>query len=138
MKAIVVTDQAAGTAGMRLVERPEPLAAINDVVVQVHASGFVPTELTWSSTWTDRLDRDRTPSIPGHELAGVVSALGYGTRGLSVGQRVFGLTDWTRDGTLAEYVAVEARNLAPLPGDVDFTVGSSLPISGLTAWQGLF
>ncbi|RLP91359.1 NADP-dependent oxidoreductase [Micromonospora sp. BL4] len=138
MKAIVVTDEAAGMAGMTLMERPEPDAALNDVVVQVHASGFVPTELAWPSTWTDRLGRDRTPSIPGHELAGVVTALGYGTTGLSVGQRVFGLTDWTRDGTLAEYVAVEARNLAPLPGDVDFTVGASLPISGLTAWQGLF
>jgi NADPH:quinone reductase-like Zn-dependent oxidoreductase len=138
MRAIVVTDQAAGTAGMTLVERPEPPAAINDVIVGVHASGFVPTELAWPSTWTDRRDRDRTPSIPGHELAGVVTALGYGTTGLSVGQRVFGLTDWHRDGTLAEYVAVEARNLAPLPGDVDFTVGASLPISGLTAWQGLF
>jgi NADPH:quinone reductase-like Zn-dependent oxidoreductase len=68
----------------------------------------------------------------------VITALGYGTRGLSVGQRVFGLADWHRDGTLAEYVAIEARNLAPLPGDVDFTVGASLPISGLTAWQGLF
>jgi len=138
MKAIVVTDQTAGTAGMTLVERAEPHAAINDVVVQVHASGFVPTELTWPSTWTDRRDRSRTPSIPGHELAGVVTALGYGTTGVSVGQRVFGLTDWYRDGTLAEYVAVEARNLAPLPGDVDFTVGASVPISGLTAWQGLF
>jgi NADPH:quinone reductase-like Zn-dependent oxidoreductase len=138
MKAIVVTDQAAGTAGMTLLERPEPQAAINDVVVEIHASGFVPTELEWPSTWVDRLDRDRTPVIPGHELAGVVTALGYGTTGLSVGQRVFGLTDWYRDGTLAEYAAVEARNLARLPGDVDFTVGASLPISGLTAWQGLF
>src|SRR6516225_8054846 len=138
MKAIVVTDQAAGTAGMKLAERPEPPAAINDVIVQIHASGFVPTELAWPSTWTDRRDRDRTPSIPGHELAGVVTALGYGTTGLSVGQRVFGLADWYRDGTLAEDVAIEARNLAPLPGDVDFTVGASLPISGLTAWQGLF
>jgi NADPH:quinone reductase-like Zn-dependent oxidoreductase len=137
MKAIVVTDQAAGTAGMKLVERPVPQASINDVVVQVYASGFVNTELDWPSTWTDRLDRDRTPSILGHELAGVVTALGYGTTGLSVGQRVFGLTDWYRDGTFAEYAAVEARNLAPLPGDVDFTVGASLPISGLTAWQGL-
>jgi NADPH:quinone reductase-like Zn-dependent oxidoreductase len=138
MKAIVVNDQDAGTAGMTLVERPEPQAAINDVVVQVRASGFVGTELTWPSTWTDRLDRNRTPSIPGHELAGIVTSLGYGTTGLSVGQRVFGLADWYRDGTLAEYVAIEARNLAPLPGDVDFTVGASLPISGLTAWQGLF
>src|SRR5689334_2173698 len=147
MKAIVVTDRAAGTAGMKLVEWPEPqgaaLASLSganygDVVVQVRASGFTGDELSWPSTWIDRPGRDRTPSIPGHEVAGVVAALGYGTTGLSVGQRVFGLTDWTRDGTLAEYVAVEARNLAPLPGDVDFTVGASLPISGLTAWQGLF
>ena len=138
MKAIVVTGQAAGTAGMKLMERPDPQAAINDVVVQVHASGFVGTELAWPSTWTDRVDRDRTPSIPGHELAGVVTALGYGTTGLSVGQRVFGLTDSYRGGGLAEYVAIEARNLAPLPGDVDFTVGASLPMPGLTAWQGLF
>src|ERR671921_553237 len=138
MKAIVVTDKAAGTAGMTLVERPEPEPAVNDVVVQVHASGFTSGELTWPSTWTDRLGRDRTPAIPGQELAGVVTALGYGTTGLSVGQRVFGLTDSYRAGGLAEYVAIEARNLAPLPGDVDFTVGASLPISGLTAWQGLF
>ncbi|TVY07154.1 NADP-dependent oxidoreductase [Paenibacillus cremeus] len=147
MKAIVVTDEAAGTAGMKLVERPEPdvamLASLSgasygDVVVQVHASGFTWDELTWPSTWIDRLGRDRTPSIPGHEVAGVVSALSYGTTGLSVGQRVFGLTDWTRDGSLAEYVVVEARNLAPLPSDVDFTVGAGVAMSGLTAWQGLF
>src|SRR6201995_739056 len=138
MKAIVVTDKAAGTAGMTLTERPEPSAAINDVIVEIHASGFVGTELSWPSTGVDRSGRDQTPSIPGHELAGVVTALGYGTTGLSLGQRVFGLADWHRDGSLAEYVAIEARNLAPLPGDVDFTVGASLPISGLTAWQGLF
>src|SRR3954447_22945209 len=106
MKAIVVTDQAAGTAGLTLGERPEPPAAINDVIVEIHASGFVPTEMTWPSPWTDRRDRARTPSIPGHELAGVVSALGYGTTGLSVGQRVLGLADWHRDGTLAESVAI--------------------------------
>lgn len=138
MKAIVVTDQAAGTAGMKLVERPKPQAAINDVIVEIHASGFVNTEMNWPSTWTDRPGNNRTPTIPGHELAGVVTALGYGTTGLAIGQRVFGLADWYRDGSLAEYIAIEARNLAPLPGDVDFAVGASLPISGLTAWQGLF
>ena len=102
MKAIIAMNQNAGSAGMKLAERPEPQAAINDVVVRVYAAGFVPTELTWPSTWTDRLERSRAPSIPGHELAGVITALGYGTTGLSVGQRVFGLTDWYRDGTLAE------------------------------------
>ena len=137
MKAIVVTDKTAGTAGMKLRQLADPKPGINDVLVEVRAAGFVGTELSWPSTWTDRLDRDRTPTVPGHELAGVVTELGYGTTGLSVGQRVFGLTDWYRDGTLAEYVAVEARNLAPLPDDVDFEVAASLPISGLTAWQGL-
>jgi NADPH:quinone reductase-like Zn-dependent oxidoreductase len=147
MKAIVVTDRDAGTAGMRLVERPDPdavrLASLEganygDVVVEVHASGFTGDELEWPSTWVDRLGRDRTPSIPGHEVAGVVTSLSYGATGLSVGQRVFGLTDWTRDGTLAEYTVVEARNLAALPGDVDFTVGAGVAMTGLTAWQGLF
>src|SRR3981189_3038587 len=138
MKGMVVRDRAGGRAGVKLVDRPEPQAAINDVVVQIHASGFTGDELTWPSTRTDRVGRHRTPSIPGHELAGVVTALGYGTTGLSIGQRVFGLTDWYRDGTLAEYVAVEERNLTPLPGDVDFTVGAALVMPGLTAWQGLF
>ena len=138
MKAIVVTDEAAGTAGMTLAERPDPSPAINDAVVEVHASGFVPTETAWPSTWVDRRGLDRAPSIPGHEVAGVVTSLGYGTTGVSVGQRVLGLSDWHRDGTLAEYVAIEARHLAPLPGDLDFAVAASLPISGLTAWQGLF
>jgi NADPH:quinone reductase-like Zn-dependent oxidoreductase len=138
MKAIVVADQAAGTKGMKLEERPDPTAAINDVIVEIHASGFVNTEMDWPSTWTDRRDQNRTPTIPGHELAGIVTELGYGTTGLAIGQRVFGLADWYRDGSLAESIAIEARNLAPLPGDVDFTVGAALPISGLTAWQGLF
>ena len=138
MKAISVNDQAAGIAGMKLVDRPEPEAALNDVIVQVYAAAITGDELSWPSTWVDRAGRDRSPVIPGHELAGVVTALGYGTTGVSVGQRVFGLTDWHRDGSLAEYVAVEARNLAPLPADVEFTEGAALVMSGLTAWQGLF
>ncbi|MEX6687955.1 NADP-dependent oxidoreductase [Danxiaibacter flavus] len=138
MKAIVVTDQNAGLAGMKLVELPEPVAAINDVVVQVYAASITGDELSWPSTWTDRAGRDRTPSIPGHELAGVVTAIGYGTTGLSVGQRVFGLQDWYRNGSLAEFVAIEARNLAPLPDDIDFNAGNALVMPGLTAWQALF
>jgi NADPH:quinone reductase-like Zn-dependent oxidoreductase len=100
MKAIVVTDQAAGTSGMKLVDWPEPHAAINDVVVEVHAAGFTWDELTWPPK-----PGPIAASVTGHrrsppELAGVVTALGYGTAGLSVGQRVFGLADWyTRRAT---------------------------------------
>ncbi|MFJ8489044.1 NADP-dependent oxidoreductase [Streptomyces sp. NPDC094038] len=138
MKAITVRDRDAGLAGLSLTEHPYPHAAENDVVVRVHAAGFTPGELDWPGTWTDRAGRDRTPSVPGHELSGVVVELGYGTTGLGVGRRVFGLADWTRDGSLAEYTAVEARNLAPLPADIDHVTAAALPISGLTAWQGLF
>ena len=118
MQAVTVRDQAAGAAGLTLSDIPHPHAAENDVIVRVYAAGFTPGELTWPGTWTDRAGRDRTPSVPGHELSGVVTELGYGTTGLTVGQRVFGLADWTRDGSLAEYTAVEARNLAPLPADI--------------------
>jgi len=138
MKAIIVNEEAAGFAGMELVELPEPQAAINDVIVQVYAASITGDELSWPSTWTDRAGGDRTPSIPGHELAGVVTALGYGTTGLSVGQRVFGLQDWYRNGALAEYVAIEARNLAVLPDDIDFNEANALVMPGLTAWQALF
>jgi NADPH:quinone reductase-like Zn-dependent oxidoreductase len=147
VKAIIVTERAAGIAGMRLVDRADPDVArlesldganYGDVVVEVRASGFTGNELDWPSTWVDRQGRDRTPTIPGHEVAGVVTALSYGAAGFTVGQRVFGLTDWTRDGSLAEYAVVEARNLAPLPGDVDFVTGAGVAMTGLTAWQGLF
>ena len=138
MRAITVRDREAGVGGLSLTELPYPHAAENDVIVHVHAAGYTRGELDWPGTWTDRAGRDRTPSVPGHELSGVVVGLGYGTTGLTVGQRVFGLTDWARDGSLAEFTAVEARNLAPLPADVDHVTAAALPISGLTAWQALF
>jgi NADPH:quinone reductase-like Zn-dependent oxidoreductase len=138
MQAVTVRDRAVGATGLTLSDIPYPHTAENDVIVRVHAAGFTPGELDWPGTWTDRAGRDRTPSVPGHELSGVVTELGYGTTGLTVGQRVFGLADATRDGSLAEYTAMEARNLAPLPADIDHTVAAALPISGLTALQGLF
>ena len=138
MRAIIARDRAAGIDGLALSQMPYPHAAENDVIVGVHAAGFTPGELDWPATWTDRAGRDRTPTIPGHEVSGVVAELGYGTTGLTVGQRIFGITDWCRNGTLAEFVAVEARNLVPLSDGVDAVMAVALPISGLTAWQGLF
>ena len=91
--------------------------------------GSPPESSTGREPWCDRAGRDRTP---GHELSGVVVELGFGTTGLTVGQRVFGLADWTRNGSLAEYAAVEARILAPLPADVDHMLAAALPVSAWT------
>jgi NADPH:quinone reductase-like Zn-dependent oxidoreductase len=137
VRAIVATDQKAGPEGLTLTDLPYPAAGVNEVVVRVCAAGFTPGELTWPTTWTDRAGAAREVSVPGHEVSGVVAELGWGTTGLSVGQRVFGLTDWARNGSLAEYVAVEARNLAPLPADLEHEAAVAAAISGLTAWQAL-
>jgi NADPH:quinone reductase-like Zn-dependent oxidoreductase len=137
MRAVRIHTRA-GPDALVVEEAPYPHAAENDVVIRVHAAGFTPGELGWPGTWKDLAGRDRCPVIPGHEVSGEVAELGMGTTGLTVGQRVFGLTDSARGGTLAEYVAVEARNLAPLPASIDHIRGAALPMPGLTAWQALF
>ncbi|MQY08521.1 NADP-dependent oxidoreductase [Actinomadura macrotermitis] len=137
MKAIRIHEEG-GFEGLVFEEAPAPYSATGDVLVKVRAAGLVPDELSWPGTWVDRAGRDRTPSVPAHEVAGEVAEVRYGTTGLAVGDRVFGLTDWHRDGAAAEYVAVEARNLAPMPRTADFVQAASLPVAGLTAYQGLF
>jgi NADPH:quinone reductase-like Zn-dependent oxidoreductase len=127
-----------GPEGLAYEDAPVPEPWTGDVLVRVHAASFTPTELTWSATWVDRLGHDRRPVIPGHEVSGTVEALGPGTTGFTVGDAVYGLTDWYRDGTLAEYVAVEARNLAPKPASLDHVQAAALAMPGLTAWQALF
>lgn len=124
--------------GLRYEETDVPAPGIGDVLIRVAAASFTPTELGWPSTWVDRAGRDRTPAIPGHEVSGAVVALGYGTTRLAVGDPVFGLTDWYRDGAAAQFVAVEARNLALKPGSVSDPEAGAVPLAGLTAWQALF
>jgi NADPH:quinone reductase-like Zn-dependent oxidoreductase len=123
---------------MRVEERSRPEPRFGDVLIQVGAASFTPTELQWPSTWVDRSGKDRRPVIPGHEVSGTVVALGYGTTGFGVGDEVFGLTDWYRDGSLAEFAAVEARNLATKPGSVSHVDAAAFPMAALTAWQALF
>ncbi len=119
-------------------QAPAPPVAVGDALVRVRAASITPTELSWAPTWEDRTGRDRSPIIPAHEVAGVVATLGYGTTGVAVGDTVYALTDWYRDGAAAEYVAVEARDLAPLPTALAFEQAAAVPLAGLTAWQALF
>ena len=138
MSALVAREQDQAPGRMSVEERSRPEPGIGDVLIQVGAASFTPTELQWPSTWVDRSGRDRRPVIPGHEVSGTVVALGYGTTGFGVGDEVFGLTDWYRDGSLAEFVAVEARNVAPKPGSLSHVDAAAFPMAALTAWQALF
>jgi len=136
MKAIR-THEPTGISGLVLEEAPDPTPNFCEVLVKVAACGITHNELDWP-IWTCRAGHRRTSVIPGHEVSGVVAALGFGTAGLAVGDEVYGLTDQLRDGAAAEYVAVEARNLAAKPRTVDHVHAAAVPRAGLTAWQGLF
>jgi len=103
----------------------------------VQAAGFTASELYWP-LYTDRAGRARPAVIPAHEFAGVVTAVGYGTTGAVVGDEVYGLIDGYRDGAAAEYIAIEARDIAPKPATIDAVHAAALPQAGLTSWQALF
>jgi NADPH:quinone reductase-like Zn-dependent oxidoreductase len=136
MKAIR-THEPAGISGLVYEEVPDPTPMIGDVLVKVAAAGITHNELDWPLR-TDRNGHQRDVIIPGQEVSGVVTALGVGTAGIAVGDEVFGLTDPYRDAAAAEYVAVEARNVAPKPQTVDHVHAAAVPRAGLTAWQALF
>jgi NADPH:quinone reductase-like Zn-dependent oxidoreductase len=126
-----------GIEGLVYEDAPDPRPAIGDALVQMRAASFTPTELTWPLR-TDRAGHERELVIPAHEGSGVVVALGYGTAGVSVGDEVYGLIDGYRDGWAAEYIAIEARSLAPKPTTLDFVQAAAIPQAGLTSWQALF
>ena len=136
MKAIR-SHQPAGISGLVYEEVPDPTLTIGDVLVKVAACGITHNELDWPLR-TDRNGHQRDVITPGQEVSGVVTALGVGTAGVAVGDEVFGLTDPYRDAAAAEYVAVEARNVAPKPATVDHVHAAAVPRAGLTAWQALF
>jgi NADPH:quinone reductase-like Zn-dependent oxidoreductase len=136
MKAIRLHEPT-GIDGLVFEEVPDATPMLGDVLIKVDACGITHNELDWP-LWTCRAGHRRSSIIPGHEVSGVVVGLGYGTAGFAVGDEVYGLTDQFRDGAAAEYVAVEARNVARKPQTVDHVHAAAVPRAGLTAWQGLF
>jgi NADPH:quinone reductase-like Zn-dependent oxidoreductase len=119
-------------------EAPQPALRPGDALVRVLASGLTRNELDWGPTYTDEEGKSRLPSIPGHELCGVVEAITPGVTEIAPGDLVYGLTSFFRDGTAAEFVAVRAADLAPKPRVMSALEAATVPLAGLTAWQALF
>jgi NADPH:quinone reductase-like Zn-dependent oxidoreductase len=124
-----------GADQLRLDTIPKPEPRPGEALIRVHAAGITPTELGWPETWVDREGHDRTPTIPSHEVSGVVEALGHGVTHVDIGEEVYGLVPFDHDGAAADYVAVRARDIAPKPVTLDHTRTAALPLSALTAWQ---
>ncbi len=136
MKAIRVHSRD-GTKAIVFEEAPVPRIGPGEALVRVHAAAITPTEFTWNSTFTTADGKDRLPTIPSFEVSGTVEDVARDVRDVAKGDAVYGLLNFWRDGAAAEYVAVRAADLAPKPTSVDHVHAAAVPLSGLTAWQGL-
>jgi len=138
MKAISLRSRG-GPEALTYGEAQQPRPGEGEVLVRVHAAGVIQTELSWVPTWTTRAGGPRPlPVIPGHEFSGEIAALGAGVRDTGVGDLVYGLNDWYRDGASGEYSVARVADIAGKPAGVDHVHAAATPISALTAWQGLF
>ncbi|HVH50175.1 MAG TPA: NADP-dependent oxidoreductase [Candidatus Bathyarchaeia archaeon] len=119
-------------------DAPKPALQPGDALVRVIATSITKTELTWDETYSDCDGRPRIPTIPGHEFAGIVDALAPEAAGVRVGDAVYALSSFCRDGSAAEFIAIRAADLAPKPHSLNFEQAAAVPLAGLTAWQALF
>ena len=119
-------------------QAPTPQPGAGEVLVRVHAAGVTPTELNWAPTWTTQAGAPRPfPIIPGHEFSGEIHALGPGANAFEVGNFIFGMNDWYRDGAQSEFCVARVTDVAIKPRSIDHVLAAMTPISALTAWQGL-
>jgi NADPH:quinone reductase-like Zn-dependent oxidoreductase len=119
-------------------DAPKPALQTGDALVRVIATSITKTELTWDETYSDCDNRPRIPTIPGHEFAGIVDAVAPDAEGVGVGDAVYALSSFCRNGSAAEFIAIRAADLAPKPHSLNFEQAAAVPLAGLTAWQALF
>jgi len=137
MKAIYL-NQKAGPESLVLGELPQPVPNKGELLVKVHATAVTPTEFQWYPTFTAQSGEPRPfPIVLSHEFSGVIEAPGAGAENFKTGDAVYGLNDWFTNGAQAEYCVAPASALALKPRLLDHMRSAVVPISALTAWQGL-
>jgi NADPH:quinone reductase-like Zn-dependent oxidoreductase len=119
-------------------EVPQPTPRRGEILVRVQAAGVIPTELGWYPTTHTKTGEARSGAVPGHEFSGVVTTVGDGVTGVEVGQEIYGMNDWFADGATAEFCVTLPASIAAKPKSLSHIEAASVPISALTAWQGLF
>lgn len=119
-----------GPSGLALDEIEAPQPGPGEALVEVHAAALTRDELDWPL--------DRLPAIPSYELSGVVVAVALDVTAVAVGDPVYALTPFDRDGVAAEAAAVPADVLARKPSMLDHVASAAIPLAALSAWQGVF
>ncbi len=137
MKAVRL-HRAGDPATLKLEEIDAPRPAAGELLIRVIAAGVTPSELGWYPTAHDRNGGSRTLPVPGHEFSGIVEAVGEGVAKTSLGDSVYGMNDWFRDGAMAGFCLTNLESVAPKPRTLDHAGAAAVPIGALTAWQGLF
>jgi NADPH:quinone reductase-like Zn-dependent oxidoreductase len=133
MKAIRI-HEFGGPEVLRLEDAPRPRPGPGEVLVRVAASSVNPVDYKIRNG--GYMPEEALPMTMGRDLAGVVEEAEAGGD-LRVGDAVFAMLDGDRGGH-AEFVAVTAEHCARKPERLDFVQAASIPLAGLTAWQGLF
>jgi NADPH:quinone reductase-like Zn-dependent oxidoreductase len=129
-----------GSAQPHLIEAeaPRPQPGPEELLIRVCAAGVILTELSWYPTSHSQDDTARAGAVPSHEFSGVIAAVGEHVGSLEIGLEVYGMNDWYSDGALAEYCVAPFSAVSPKPRSLTHAQAAAVPISALTAWQGLF
>lgn len=117
-------------------DAPRPKAGAGEALIRVRAAGVNP--LDWKIREGYMKGLNRLPLIPGWDVSGVVEDVGSGVEDIKKGDAVYGLLDFSRDGTYAEYVVARSSILAPKPTSLDHVHAAAVPLDSLVAWQSMF
>src|SRR5438876_1991691 len=137
MKAIRIHTRS-GPEAFVYEDAPQPHPGEGEVLVRCYATSVMWQEPTWAETWKTPTGVDRDLPIPGHDLSGLVAEVGTGVTDVAIGEAVYALTEFWRDGAAAEYAIARATDLASKPRSLNYVQAAGVPLVGLTAWQALF
>lgn len=126
-----------GPAVLKMEDLPRPDLGEEELLVKVMAAGVNPVDYKIREGKYPAVKADQLPYVPGREIAGVVEACGGLVDEWKVGDAIFAMLGIDRGG-YAEYAIVKDSEAAPKPRSLDFVAAASVPLAGLTAWQGLF
>jgi len=121
-----------------LEKMPRPQAGAGEVLIRVHAAGVNPLDWKVRAGHVKAWLQHRLPLIPGWDVSGVVEAVAPDVTAFKIGDGVYGMLDFMRNGAYAEYVAARTLNLAFKPNSIDHIQAGAVPLASLTAWQSLF